>query len=373
MCFALFVVLMIGLLIWISILLIPWRPWSTIESIDSCIDHNATDLSDITVLIPARNEASTINQTLSALKKQSANLKIIVVDDQSTDSTLESIEKTNIKNLLIVNGIKPPEGWSGKLWALQQGLKRVKTKYLILLDADIVVDEAIIASTINKLKKEKLNMLSIMVFLNMRNFWERLLMPAFIFFFKLLYPFNLANKPNSKVAAAAGGFILLETSMLHELDGFNSIRNALIDDCALAKKIKQKGYKTWTGLSHSICSIRNYTTLSSIWEMVARTAYTQLFYSPWLLLLCTFLMLSTFVLPFLAILQFSKPMIVAIGLIITCIQIACYTPTLRYYFIPYGYSLLLPLIALLYLIMTWDSAYKYYFKQGALWKDRHYN
>jgi len=366
-----FLAILPGLLIWISILLLPWRPWSTRESLDSQASQNH-DLSDITVLIPARDEALTIVETLSALKEQGDGLNVILVDDQSTDNTAELAKSTQLDNLRIISGTNMPEGWSGKLWALEQGRQHVETPYLILLDADIVLEKNLIPVVLEKVKNEQLQMLSLMACLKMQSFWEKLLMPAFIFFFKLLYPFHLSNKSNSWIAAAAGGFIFIETHVLEELDGFKCIKNALIDDCSLAKQVKQKGHKIWTGMTHSAISIRSYETLPSIWQMVARTAYTQLFYSPLLLLLCTALMVAAFGLPMVALLQ-NQYLILTSGLVILGLQVFCYLPTLRYYSMNPLYALVLPFIGVLYLVMTWSSAYRYYFAKGASWKGRYYN
>lgn len=365
-----FLAFMSGLLIWISILLLPWRPWSTRESLDSTDHIENPDLSDITVLIPARNETDNIIETLTALKKQGDNLNVILVDDQSTDETTELAKSVGLDNLIIISGTELNEGWSGKLWALEQGRQHVKTPYLILLDADIVLKDNLIHVVQEKVIDEQLQMLSLMAFLKMQSFWEKLLMPAFIFFFKLLYPFHLSNKPDSWIAAAAGGFIFIETKVLEELGGFECIKNALIDDCSLAKQVKNKKYKIWTGMTHSAVSIRSYDTLASIWQMVARTAYTQLFYSPLLLLVCTLLMLVAFGFPLAALLQ-SQTFI--IGLVILGIQVICYLPTLRYYSMNPFYALCLPVIGVLYLVMTWSSAYRYYFAKGANWKGRYYN
>ena len=367
---ALFLVIVLGLLIWIIILLLPSRPYSTRESLET---HSAESVSlpEVTVLIPVRNEASTIVKSLSALKDHDPKLKIILIDDQSIDNTVELASSTEIENLIILSGTQLPSGWSGKLWALEQGLKYIDTDYLLLVDADIILKPGLITRILHKAKKYDIKLVSLMAHLRMVSSWERLLMPAFVFFFKLLYPFHLSNLPNSRIAAAAGGCMLLETKILKELGGFKSIRNALIDDCSLAKKIKQNGYRTWIGLTHSAISTRRYDKLLTIQKMISRTAYTQLNYSLSLLLLCTILMIIAFVIPYVAILQ-TQPTIIIIGLVTLCIQTICYFPILRYYSINHIYALSLPLAAMFYLVFTLSSAYSYYFNKGVVWKERYY-
>ena len=365
-----FLVIVLGLLIWIIILLLPSRPYSTRESLET---HSAESVSlpEVTVLIPVRNEASTIVKSLSALKDHDPKLKIILIDDQSIDNTVELASSTEIENLIILSGTQLPSGWSGKLWALEQGLKYIDTDYLLLVDADIILKPGLITRILHKAKKYDIKLVSLMAHLRMVSPWERLLMPAFVFFFKLLYPFHLSNLPNSRIAAAAGGCMLLETKILKELGGFKSIRNALIDDCSLAKKIKQNGYRTWIGLTHSAISTRRYDKLLTIQKMISRTAYTQLNYSLSLLLLCTILMIIAFVIPYVAILQ-TQPTIIIIGLVTLCIQTICYFPILRYYSINHIYALSLPLAAMFYLVFTLSSAYSYYFNKGVIWKERYY-
>ncbi len=360
-----------GLFIWLAILLLPWRPWATTETLDAGPEPADVDLSDITVLIPARNEADSIAQTLTALKQQGHGLKVVLVDDQSTDGTAQQALSVQLEELTIIPGAALPEGWSGKLWALEQGRKHVKTNNLILLDADIMLKPGLIASVADKVKKDGLQMLSLMAHLKMETQWERFLMPAFIFFFKLLYPFHLSNQPQSRMAAAAGGFIWLKADILASLGGFACIKDALIDDCSLASQVKKAGHRTWTGLSHSVFSIRSYEDLATIWLMVTRTAYTQLFYSSLLLAVCTLLMIAAFMLPLLALTS-SQPAVFICGISTLVLQVICYLPTLRYYKLPPAYGLSLPFAGMLYLVMTWDSAFQHYFGKGASWKGRAY-
>ena len=193
-----------GLCIWTTILLLPWRPWSTSESLEAT-SGSTTDLSEITILIPARNEAPYILTTLRSLSAQGPNHKIILIDDGSTDNTATLAGSLQLPNMNIINGKPLASGWSGKLWALEQGRLQADTKYLLLLDADIRLEPGLVPALLNKLKQDELQFISLMAFLRMETMWEKMLMPAFIYFFKLLYPFRLSNSASRLVAAAAGG------------------------------------------------------------------------------------------------------------------------------------------------------------------------
>lgn len=361
-----------GAAIWLTILLLPWRPWSTNEVLDVSSPLPEVDLGDITVLIPARNEAETIKATLPALTAQGRGLNIILIDDQSSDGTGQVARKAVDENLLIIKGKSLPSGWTGKLWALEQGRSHIRTSFTLLLDADIEPLPGIIGELKRAMQERDVQLISLMAELRMDTFWEKLLMPAFIYFFKLLYPFRLSNTGTSRVAAAAGGCILLETRLLHEIGGFDSLRGELIDDCALARRVKTLGYKTWIGLTHSVRSIRPYEKLRTIWEMVARTAFTQLNYSGLLLALCTAIMVLSFVVPGLGLFLPSgmAKFFSALGL---AIMILCYLPTLKFYGLPGRWALALPLIGILYLAMTWTSAMRYWLGGGSHWKGRAYS
>ena len=360
-----------GAITWLTILLLPWRPWSTREVLDTSSASADEDLSDITVLIPARNEADTLQTILPALNKQGSGLHIIVVDDQSTDGTSEAARGAGGKNLLIIPGKSPPSGWSGKLWALEQGRSQLRTSLVLLLDADIEPLPGIIGELRKTMREKNAHLISLMAVLRMETFWERLLMPAFIYFFKLLYPFHLSNSSSSKVAAAAGGCILLETRVLDEIGGFSSLKGALIDDCALAMKAKSRGYKTWIGLSHSVRSLRPYNDMWAIWKMVARTAFTQLRYSKLLLILCTVIMLASFGIPAIGLLlpPFSVKLLSAFCLIS---MVLTYLPTLKFYRMSAWWALAMPLIGSLYLAITWTSAINHWRGQTSQWKGRAY-
>lgn len=358
--------------IWAGILLAPWRPWSTRERLDarSGAEKNA-DLSDVTVLIPARDEAEAIGRTLRALAGQGRGLTVILVDDQSRDGTAEAARAVGLPGLTVIEGEPLPAGWSGKLWALEQARCRTRTPRLLLLDADIELAPGTIATLKEKMVGEGLGLVSLMATLRMVNVWEALLMPAFVYFFKLLYPFAVSNSRSRLVAAAAGGCILAEARALEAIGGFGALRGALIDDCTLARKVKDAGFRTWIGLSHSAVSLRRYRRLSDIWNMVARSAYTQLRYSPALLLLCTVLLALGCWAPPLA-LAFSAPLAKGLAGAALGAMTAGYLPTLLYYRSSPLWALAMPVIGTLFLAMTLSSAVRYWRGKRSEWKGRIY-
>ncbi|MEJ2761734.1 MAG: glycosyltransferase, partial [Gammaproteobacteria bacterium] len=212
-----------GCLIWIAILVLPWRPWSARESLDGDTSL-PDDLDDVTVLIPARNEQDCIARTLRSVAAQGRGHRIILIDDQATDATVAEAAGLNLAGLRILPGQTLPPGWTGKLWALEQGRREAATDYLLLLDADIELLPGTLPALRAKLRSEGRQLVSLMAFLRMQNFWEKLLMPAFIYFFKLLYPFHLSNSGSRFTAAAAGGCILIESRALAAAGGFAAIR-----------------------------------------------------------------------------------------------------------------------------------------------------
>jgi hopene-associated glycosyltransferase HpnB len=360
-----------GCLIWTGILLLPWRPWSTRETLDA--DPSLPDdLQGVTVIIPARNEEECIGRTLKSVAAQGRGHEILLVDDQSTDATVAEARNLGLTNLRILQGTALPPDWTGKLWALEQGRGAAANDYLLLLDADIELLPGTLPALLEKLRSERRQMVSLMAFLRMHSRWEKLLMPAFIYFFKLLYPFHLSNSGSRFSAAAAGGCILIESRALAAAGGFAAIRDALIDDCRLARLVRKAGGSTWIGLTHSARSHRHYESLRVIWDMVARTAYTQLHYSPWLLGLCTLLMTAAFIAPIAALFtgEGTTVMTGAFSLVLMWIS---YLPTLKYYNISASWALALPAVGTLYLLMTWSSAIRHWKGSSAVWKDRVYD
>jgi hopene-associated glycosyltransferase HpnB len=286
-----------SLLIWLVILLLPWQPWNTGEIFYAQDAEIDPELEDVTVLIPARNEAAVIKRTLRSVVNQGSGINIILVDDESTDGTADIARDAGGEPCKFLE-VKPlPEGWVGKLWALEQGRNELNSTYTLLLDADIELGSGVVNKMRETLINKDIQFMSLMVTPSMLSYWEKLLMPAFVYFFKLLYPFRLANDPLSKVAAAAGGCILMKTDIYEKIDGFKSIKGELIDGCSLASRVKSAGYRTWIGLTQSVRSIRPYRNLQDIWDMVVLTAFTQLRYSVLLLFLTSLIMLLVYFVP----------------------------------------------------------------------------
>ena len=358
-------------LAWAIILALPWRPWGTAERLDALATPHDAGLSDVTVLIPARNEAACIQETLRAVAAQGELARIVLIDDESDDGTGDLARSLGLQNLHVLRGARPAAGWSGKLWALSQGLDSVTTPYTLLLDADIMLAPGMLAALKQKLENDELDMVSIMAALSMVTWWERLLIPPFIYFFKMLYPFALANSRHPWVAAAAGGCILIRTGRLRGIGGFASLKDALIDDCTLARRVKDAGGRTWLGLSHDVAAARPYDSVSTIWNMVARTAFTQLRYSSVLLVLCTLALILVYLVPIVG-LTTAEPLTrgaAALALLGMC---GSYLPVLRYYHRHWLWSLTMPLAATLYLSMTWTSALRFYRGERSRWKNRTY-
>ncbi len=358
------------LVVWLLMLSWPWQAWRVREVLNATPEAKpSTGLADrLSIIIPARDEADTIGKTLAALSDQGIDCPVYLVDDNSTDGTAELARQAGYANLNIIDGKPLPDDWTGKLWAQQQALEQVSTPLTLLIDADIELKPGIIQALIEKLDRERLDLVSLMAKLNMASFWETLLIPAFIHFFKLVYPFAWANRPKSRMAAAAGGCMLVRTEKLNAIGGFSALKSAIIDDCTLAKYIKGQGGKTWLGLTHDVVSHRAYNHLTEISQMVTRTAYSQLNYSPFLLGFCTLAMLSLYWSPI--ILALFEQIILAVAIYL-CILIS-YLPILGYYRKHLSWALSLPLIALIYLTMTWLSAWRFWRGERSQWKGRSY-
>ncbi len=357
---------------WLALLLLGGRAWRVREWLEAAPGAAPCDLSGVTAIVPARNEAATIEASLDGLARQGAGLRIVVVDDQSQDATHAAASRLQIPGLRIVPGRPVPAGWVGKVWALEQGRAHADTRYTLLLDADIGLGPAVLGGLLEKMQREGLHLASLMARLPMARFWDRLLLPAFVYFFKLLYPFALSNSPRwRRIAAAAGGCILLETRVLTAIGGFAALRAELIDDCTLAKLVKAHGFRTWLGLTRSVAALRPHYGLAAIWNMVARTAFAQLRCSTARLLVLSALFVAAFFLPPVALLA-GDAVASGLALVALAAMAASYASTLAFYRIPLLWALTLPAAAGLFLAMTWGSAARLWFGRGALWKGRHY-
>ena len=365
-------VVALSTLSWIGFALLPlglWRNREVLEVIDAA--EGDEPLGEVTAVIPARNEAAIIQRTLLSVATQGPDLKIILIDDGSEDSTAEMARRLARSNLRIVQSAPLPDGWSGKLWALEQGRQQVTTRYTLFLDADIKLTRGIIKALKDKMRHQAAQFISLMAVPSMASGWEKLLMPAFIYYFNALYPFRRVNSPNSNMAAAAGGCILVETRVLEQIGGFESIKSAVIDDCAFARRVKLQGFKIWLGLTHSVESIRGYKKLKEIGDMVARSAFAQLHYSLGLLMLCTFVLLLLYALPAFTVAS-SNGVMRYLSLASLGIMLLTYLPTLRFYRRSWAWALCLPLIATFFLAMTWTSAIRYWRGERTRWKGRVY-
>ena len=360
-----------GAVIWLAVLLLPWWPWSTRERIEGGEGGEPPESDALTILIPARNEALRLGRTLAALKAQAPEIRVIVVDDRSDDGTADVALAAGLPHLRVIPGEPLAKGWTGKLWALDQGLAQVKTQLTLLLDADIELGPGVLRSLLDHHRSQGAQLVSVMATLSAVSFWEKLLLPAFVYFFKLLYPFRLSNSDSRLIAAGAGGCVLVETEVLREIGAFSSLKDEIIDDCALAARVKAAGHRTWIGLSRSVISHRYYRGLGGIWEMVSRTAFTQLRYSFVLLAGCVLALSWAFLLP-VAGLAFGDQAARIWSLVAIAAMIAAYVPTLRFYRLSLLWALLLPITGTLYLMMTVDSALRYARGVRSSWRGRVY-
>jgi len=368
--FLIFVVALSAIL-WIGFALTPWGFWRNREVLDATeTTEDGGVLSEITVLIPARNEVEVIQETLQALTDQGPGLKIILVDDGSEDGTVEKARKTAL-DVRIIQSLPLPAGWSGKVWALEQGWRSITTPYTLLLDADIKLDRGVLHALREKMRRRDISFISLMAAPSMASGWEKLLMPAFVYFFKIMYPFHAVNSRRAKTAAAAGGCILAESRVLEQIGGLAPIRAAIIDDCALAARVKSQGFRIWLGLTHSVTSVRRYRRLKELSDMVARSAFAQLRYSTARLLLCTLAMLLVYGIP--PVMAASSNIVMrSLSLGALTIMILTYFPILRFYGRSWAWALCLPFIAALFLAMTWTSAVRYWRGENTRWKGRVY-
>lgn len=365
-----------ALALWLYLLLARGAFWL-------CRERDDWDLSPVanwpavTAVVPARNEAGLIARSMGSLARQDYRgpWSIILVDDESSDATVANAQGAVPEGcmLRVVNGEAIATGWTGKLWALKQGIDAAlaiepRPEYLLLTDADIFHPVDSVSRLVRQAAQMRLVLASLMVKLNCKSFAERASVPAFVFFFQMLYPFRWVNRASSSTAAAAGGCMLVRTDALVNAGGLQTIRGALIDDCALARLLKRQG-PIWLALSTRLLSMREYPKLADVRGMIARSAYAQLRYS--LLLLAATLagMVLAFVVP-VAMALFGSGLSRALGLVTWGIMAALFRPILRFYQLSPLWGFALPAIALEYLLFTVDSACAYARGQGGAWKGR---
>ena len=325
---------------------------------------------DVDIIVPARDEAETIQAAIGSLLAQDygGGFRVILVDDNSTDATAE--RAGSAPKLQIIRLESKPAGWSGKLWALHEGIAASRSAVVLLTDADIVHQPAHLASLVAKLQSAHLDLVSEMVRLNCSSFAERMLVPAFVYFFQMLYPFAKVNDASSAVAAAAGGTVLVRREALERIGGIEAIKDALIDDVALAKAVKRGG-PIFLAHSELAASIRPYPKIADLWQMISRTAFTQLRYSTALLILTVAALTLVWLVPPWEVV-FGRGWRFGCGLA-ACVLAACsYLPTLTRYQRNKLWVFALPLIAAFYMAATAASAVNYWRGKGARWKNRAY-
>jgi hopene-associated glycosyltransferase HpnB len=365
-------IVLLSLVIWIYLVLAHGRFWSSGPELPP---GTPAGLPDVDIVIPARDEAETIGPVIASLVAQdyAGRFRIFLVDDNSTDGT--AAKAGTAPNLTILTGQPKAAGWSGKLWALNQGVAASTAPVLLFADADIVHDPRHLSALVARLQEPRADMVSEMVRLNCVSFPERALVPAFVYFFQMLYPFARVNDPRSGVAAAAGGTVLIRREALERIGGIAAIRGALIDDVTLAKAVKSSGASGTTAiyLGHSglATSIRPYPHWSDLWQMIARTAFTQLRYSAVLLLLTLIGLTLVWLVPAGAMLA-GHGLERDFGALTFLLAAASYLPTLKRYRCSPLWALALPLIASFYMAATVGSALNYWLGRGARWKNRAY-
>jgi hopene-associated glycosyltransferase HpnB len=323
-------------------------------------------------VVPARDEAETIGRCLRSLLAQEYRgaFRVILVDDGSNDGTVVVARKLADPRLTIIDAPPRPPGWSGKLWALSQGVAATEDPFVLLTDADIVHDPAHVATLVAQAERSGVDMVSEMVALNCSSLAERMLVPAFVYFFQLLYPFAWVNAGLRATAAAAGGTVLIRADALASIGGLDAMRGALIDDVTLAGLVKTRA-KIWLGHSALASSIRPYPQPIDVWRMVARTAYVQLGYSPLMLVATLAGMVLVCMVPPYATL-FGEGWGRLAGLLAWAAAAGAYVPTLRRFGCSMLWAPFLPAVALFYTAATLGSAFNHYFGRGVIWKQRAY-
>ncbi len=364
----------LALLVWAYLLLLHGGFWRTRP--EPAPPGSATP--PVAAIVPARDEAELVGFAVASLLQQryAGPLTLILVDDHSSDGT-QAVARAaagDAADRLRLVAAKPlPQGWTGKLWAVQNGLDAVpelapEARWLLLTDADIAHDSDSLAGLVARAEQGGYDLVSLMVRLRCESWAERALVPAFVFFFMMLYPFAWVSDPRRRIGGAAGGCMLVRRTALERIGGMAALRGALIDDCALGQALKRHG-PIWLGLADRTRSLRVYGGFRDIWQMVSRSAYAQLRYSPLMLVGCILGMALVYLAPPLLALLAAPPA-AWLGLAAWAAMSLAFMPTLRYYRRSPAWAPALPLIALFYLAATLGSALDHRRGRGGSWKGR---
>ena len=365
----------VSILVWLG-LIVGWHGFWRADQRLQLKPEALGSWPSVVAVMPARDEAATIPFSLTSLIEQryAGPYEIVLADDSSSDDTVAMAgrlaSETEAK-LTVVEAGPLPAGWAGKIWTLHRGIEEARRRqpdYYWLNDADIAHKPQVLASLIAHAENERLALASLMVKLSTHGLWEKLLVPAFIFYFALLYPFRAVNDPSKPIAGAAGGSLLVRRDALEAIGGIAAIKDAIIDDCALARAVKGSGRRIWIGLAERSRSLRRYRRLGDFWAMVTRSAYPQLGYSPLRLALALLGLGLAFLVPPLLLLTAGAAALA--GLIAWGLMSFAYAPTVQYYGLSPLWAMTLPLAALLFAAMTIASAIGYYRGQPAKWRGR---
>jgi len=352
---------------WLWLALVWGRFWRTDQRLPPRVRPDSWPA--VAVVVPARDEAAMLPRTLPTLLAQdyAGSVRVIVVDDGSADATATIARSLGAE---VVDAGDPPPGWTGKVNALHRGVQEVPdAEFVLFTDADIAHAPSSLTALVSG--SAGVDLLSQMARLRVDTVWERLIVPAFVYFFAMLYPFRWVNRPGSRTAAAAGGCSLVRRLTLERAGGLEAVRGAVIDDVAIARLIKRSGGRIWLGLGDFVDSVRPYPRLGDLWRMVARSAFSQLRYSAAVLIGTVLALAVVFVVPVAALAGGALAAI--LGGSAWLIMALTFVPMLRYYRQPAVLAVLLPFTAVLYTLMTLDSARRHWAGKGAAWKGRTYS
>ncbi|MER5427749.1 glycosyltransferase [Streptomyces sp. NPDC002588] len=372
----------VSLAAWVWLSLCQGSFWRT--DVRLPVRREPTEWPSVCVVVPARDEAEMLPASLPSLLAQDypGRAEVFLVDDGSSDGTGDLARELARRHgglpLTVGSPGEPPPGWTGKLWAVRHGIALARARepeYLLLTDADIAHAPGSLRELVAAARSGGFDVVSQMARLRVESLWERLVVPAFVYFFAQLYPFRRIGRRGARTAAAAGGCVLLRTEAAERARIPDAIRHAVIDDVALARAVKGTGGHIWLGLADLVDSVRPYPRLHDLWRMVSRSAYAQLRHNP-LLLAGTVLGLAlVYLVPPLALLTglaVGHAATAVLGGLAWLVMTGTYVPMLRYYRQPLWLAPLLPFTAFLYLLMTVDSAVQHYRGRGAAWKGRTY-